>query len=92
MRVYEENVIQISGRITINVNVRIKTMIYGENTIFGIFLHVVVKMENIQKVLWIIQRLCMMKLQSHDKETKKIPANFDKKKTICKRQDLLKFY
>ena len=47
MRVYEENVIQISGRITINVNVRIKTMIYGENTIFGIFLHVVVKMENI---------------------------------------------
>ena len=47
MRMYEENVIQISGGITINVNVRIKTVIYGKKIIFGIFLHVVVKMENI---------------------------------------------
>ena len=47
MRMYEENVIQISGGITINVSVRIKTVIYRKKIIFGIFLHAVVKMENI---------------------------------------------
>ena len=42
----EENVIQINGGITIYVDVNVKNM-YVKNIIFGILLHVVVKMENI---------------------------------------------
>ena len=41
----EENVIQINGEITINVDVSVKNIIYVKNIIFGILLHVVVKME-----------------------------------------------
>ena len=43
----EENVIQINGGITINVDVSVKNVIYVKKIIFGILLHVVVKMENI---------------------------------------------
>ena len=43
----EENVIQINGGITINVVVSVKNIIYVKNIIFGILLHVAVKMENI---------------------------------------------
>ena len=41
----EENVIQINGGITINVNVSVKNVMYVRKIIFGILLHVVVKME-----------------------------------------------
>ena len=57
----EENVIQINGGIMINVDVSVKNM-YAKKIMFGILLHVIVKMENICQVLWIIQRLCVMKL------------------------------
>ena len=43
----EENVIQINGGITINVDVSVKNNIYVKNIIFGVLLHVVVKMGNI---------------------------------------------
>ena len=43
----EKNVIQISGGITINVDVSVKNVKYVKNIIFGILLHVVLKMENI---------------------------------------------
>ena len=39
---------------------------------FGILLHSVVKMENIQQELWMIQRLRVMKLQSHLKKKQKL--------------------
>ena len=42
----EEKVIQINGRITINVDGSVKNIIYEKNIIFRILLHVVVKMEN----------------------------------------------
>ena len=42
----EENVIQINGGITINVNVSVKNM-YVKNIMFGILLHAVAKMENV---------------------------------------------
>ena len=58
----EENVIQISGGITINVDVSVKNAMYVEKYIFGILLHVVAKMENIYQVLWMIQCLRVMKL------------------------------
>ena len=43
----EENVIQINSRITINVDVGVNNVMYLKKIIFGILLHVVVKMENI---------------------------------------------
>ena len=43
----EENTIQINRRITINVDVSVKNTKYVKTIIFGILLHVVVKMESI---------------------------------------------
>ena len=43
----EENVIQINSEITINVDVSVKNVVFVKKIIFGIGLHVVVKMENI---------------------------------------------
>ena len=58
----EENVIQINGGITINVDVNVKNVIYVKKIMFRILVHVVVKMENIEQVLWAIQELWMMTL------------------------------
>ena len=58
----ENNVIQINGGITINVDVAVKNIIYVEKNIFGILVHVFVKMENIKHVLWMIQWLRVMQL------------------------------
>ena len=41
------NGIQMNVEITINVNVSVKNVIYVKKIIFGVLLHVVVKMENI---------------------------------------------
>ena len=43
----KENVIQIKSGIKINVDVNVKNIIYVKKIIFGILLHVVVKMVNI---------------------------------------------
>ena len=43
----EKNVIQINAGITTNVDVSVKNVMHVEKNIFGILLHVVVKMENI---------------------------------------------
>ena len=43
----EENVVQINGAININVDVSVKNIMYVKKIIFGILLHVVVKMKNI---------------------------------------------
>ena len=58
----EENVSQINGGIMINVDVIVKNVMYVKKIMFGVLLHVIVKMENILQVLWINQRLCVMKL------------------------------
>ena len=47
----EQNVTQINRGITINVNVSVKHIIYVKNIMFGILLHVIVKMGNIWQVL-----------------------------------------
>ena len=39
----QENIIQVNDEITINVNVSVKKVMYVKKTIFGILLHVVVK-------------------------------------------------
>ena len=43
----KKNVIQINGGITVYVYVSVKNIIYVKRIVFGILLHVVVKMENI---------------------------------------------
>ena len=43
----EKNVIQINGEITINVDVNVKKFMYVKKIMFGILLHLIVKMENI---------------------------------------------
>ena len=43
----KENVIQISGGITANVDVNVKNAMYVKKIIFGILLCEIVKMENI---------------------------------------------
>ena len=62
----EENVFQIIGGVTTNVDVSLKNFMFVKKMIFGILLHVDVKMdrkyENIQKLLWMIQQLFVMKL------------------------------
>ena len=44
----EENVNQINGGIMMNVDVSVKNVMYLKKIMFGILLHVVVKMENVQ--------------------------------------------
>ena len=51
----EENVFQINGGITVNVYESVKNIIYVKKVIFGILLHVVLKMVNIYQLLWMIQ-------------------------------------
>ena len=43
----EQNVSQIIGEITINVDASVKNIIYVKKIMFGILLYVIVKMENI---------------------------------------------
>ena len=59
-----ENAIHINGGITINVDVCKKRNVCEKN-MFRIPLHAVVKMGNIKQVLWIIQRLFVMKLYNY---------------------------
>ena len=50
-----ENVTQINDGISINVDVNVKNVMYVKKIIFGIPLHVFVKMVNAKQVLWMIQ-------------------------------------
>ena len=47
----EEIVNQINGGIMINVDVTAKNVMYVKKIMFGILLHVIVKMENFQQIL-----------------------------------------
>ena len=69
----DENVFEINGGITINVDVSVKNIIHVKNIIFGILLRVVVKMVNVQQVLLTIQGLYLMKLlKKKQKQLQKI--------------------
>ena len=43
----EENVVQINDKIMMNVDVSVKNVMYMKKIMFGILLHVIMKMENI---------------------------------------------
>ena len=53
----EVNVILINDGIMINVTMSVKDIKYVKKIKFGIVLSVIVKMENIQQILWMIQKL-----------------------------------
>ena len=57
----EENVIQINSGIKINVDLCVKSVMYVKKIMFGILLHIFVKIKNIYQLLWMIQRLHVMK-------------------------------
>ena len=50
----EKSLIQINDGIMTNADVSVKNVMYVKNIMFRIFLHVIVKMENIKQVLWMI--------------------------------------
>ena len=58
----EEILIKINGGRMINVNVSVKNVMYVEKIMFGILIHVIVKIENIYQGLWMIQQSCVVKL------------------------------
>ena len=68
----EENVIQINDGITVNVDVSVKNVMYVKNIMFGTLVHVDVKIENIQEVLWMIQRSRVTKLQNNTMKKQKL--------------------
>ena len=51
----EENVIKINGGIRINADMSVKKFMYVKMIMFGILVNVLVKRENIQQVLQVIQ-------------------------------------
>ena len=57
----EENVIQINSGIKTNVDLCVKSVMYVQKIMFGILLHIFVKIKNIYQLLWMIQRLHVMK-------------------------------
>ena len=80
----EQNVSHINGGILVNVDVAVKSIIYVKKIMFGNLLHVIMKMEKFLQVLWMIQQLSVMKLESCDEEIKINPPNFYEKKVTCK--------
>ena len=56
----EEKLIHANGGIMKNANVSVKNVMYVKKIMLEILLHVVVKMDNIKKVLRMIQQLRMI--------------------------------
>ena len=86
----EDNVIHINGGITMNVGVSVKNVMYVKKIMFGILLHVVMKMKSIYQVLCIMNDsaiMCDEIIESYNKETKTILTNFNEKKATYKTQN-----
>ena len=68
----EESEIQIKIRIIVNVKASARNIIYVRKIMFGILLHLIVKMVNILQILLTIPSLRVMKLKSKQKQSQKI--------------------
>ena len=84
----EKNVIQINGGMMINVDVSVKSVMYVKKIIFGILLHVAVKMENLASIMDDSAITCDEIIESYNEEAKIIPTNFNEKKATCKMQNV----
>ena len=60
-----KNVTRIDAGITVIVDVSVKKIMHVGKVKFRILLQVIVKMENIYQILWMIQRTCVTKSESH---------------------------
>ena len=63
-----KDVIQINGGIATKCQCECKKIMYVKKIMSGILVHVFVKMKNIQQVLWMIQRLFVIKLYTQKKK------------------------
>ena len=84
----EECVLQIVDGITINVDVSVKNIIYVKEIIFATL--AACSCENGKYLASIIDHsviTCDEIIESYNKETKKLPANFNEKKATCQTQN-----
>ena len=63
-----KDVIQINGGIATKCQCKCKKIMYVKNIMSEILVHVFVTMKNIQQVLWMIQRLFVIKLYTQKKK------------------------
>ena len=84
----EKNVIQINGKITINVNVGVKKSCMLK-ILFPTLLHVNVKNKKQKYLASIMNDLAVIcdEVIDGDDETKAISTNFNEKKVTCKTQN-----
>ena len=81
----EEGALQINSGIMINVNGSVKNVMYVKKIMFGILLHVIIKMETyLASIMDDSVIICAEIIETYDEET-----NFNEKKPTCKTQ---KFY
>ena len=81
----EENVIQINGGITVNVDVSIKNVMSMEKVIFG-------KIENgkyLANIMYESVITCNEVIESFDQKAKTVSTNFNEKRATCV---ILNFY
>ena len=65
----------------INVDVYVKNIIFVKKIAFGVLLHVIVKMENINlaSIMDDSAIICEKVIQSYDEKIKSIPTSFNEK-------------
>ena len=100
----EQNVIQVNGGITINVDESVKSILYVKKNMFGILVHAFVKYgKYLAGIIDDSAIICDEVMdadakpspKNHYDETKAIPTNFNEKKVTFKMQSvyiLLAFY
>ena len=72
-----QNMIQIKSEITVNMDVRIENIIYVKKIVFGILLHVVVKMVNIVDDLVVrFDEIVDREAKLYNRETKQGNKNY----------------
>ena len=83
----EENLIQINGGLITNVDVSVKKRMYVKMIMFGILLHVAVKMEKyLASIMDDSAMTCDEIIESNAEETKTIPTSLMKRKQPIKRK------
>ena len=84
----EENVIQINGGMTINVDVSVKNVMYAKKIMFGILLHVIVSMKKyLTSIMDNSAIICDEVTESYYEETKTVPTDFNETNITCKTQN-----
>ena len=76
-------------KICVDVNVNVENVIDVKKIMFGILLHAIVKMENIQQLLWTIHQLCHEFIEPYDEDVETElydKTNFNENKATSKTQ------